>query len=460
MPTHHSGDAVPRVPSRALLVCLLTAFALMARTAEASESDAIPMDTLVQLALTDNPRLRALFEDWEVTFARASAARNQMPQPRVTYTAYLQAVQTREGAMRHQFMLSQTFPWFRALRDAADPFADDAAALAAQFDAATLEVVYAVRLAGVELARLDALRALMVEKLSIYNDMLTHLEAVMAYSPVEHGDVLRTALMVDVAHDAIARLDAQRDAELARLAGLTRVPNEGFDVVRPALDSMTGPWEEQSPDRDSVVTAMEANHPVFRVFSARTHAAIERAEAANNARLPEPTVSVGWTVINALDGSSAMGETQGRDAVTVSLSMPIPVFRRQFGAATEAALAVGDRNAADAESQRWAMVAQIDAALVRMADARGQIERLQRDLLPAVRDVTDHYRIALTHGDATHTDLLLALEQEVDLATSMIESQATLARDTLLLLTLMASDVPARADDAPLQIDTYGEDHE
>lgn len=413
---------------RPVLVALFAALVVSLTPLQARADEPATVDVLIDHALTDNPQLLARYHDWHATFAQADAARAAIPQPQVSYTTYVLAVQTRTGPQRHQVMLSQTLPWFRALRANAAPYAAQAQALEAQFDTTALTIVHDVEQALVSLARLDALTALMQARRRVYEDVLTHQETVMAHAPVGHGDVLRTALMVDVIDDQIGQLQGQRDGVMATLRNAVRWPEDtAFIVDVPPLES----WAFPAVERGEVVAAMQAHHPAFRAADAQRDAAFATADAARLRRLPNPTVSLSWGVIGTYD--TPMAEPSGRDVLAVGFSMPIPVFRRQYDAAADAALAQAEQATQTADDARWRFTELIDVALTERAEARRRLERLSRDLLPAVHDVTAHYEIALAHGDAPHTDYLLALEQELDLETLRVEALATLAQTAVTL---------------------------
>ncbi len=443
-------------------VCCCLSVLLGATPAVAQEMSetgrALTVDDLVQRALTDNPELRALHAEWAATLEAAEGARHVMPQPRVNYTAYLLAVETRQGPQRHMVSLSQAFPWVRALRDAADPMVEQAAATAARFDAAALRLVFEVETAALRVARAEALAALMHRQREVYADVADHLAAVMPFGGAEHGDVLRTSLMVEVFGDRIADIEAARDTELATLRALVRVGHpESFDFVADPLPV----GAPELPIAAELAAQMAARHPAFEAFAAEARAELERAEVEANRVLPMPSLSVGWGVIGRYDTPLPGTGDGGQDVLMVGFSMPLPLYRRQYRHAETSRLIRSEAAAERADDLAWTWRGQIERALVRIDEESARLERYDRDLLPIASDATDHYGLEIAHRASNHTDYLLAFEQELQLRVTVVDARFEMAVELARLNMLTAGyidELAGREDAAPsVAVDTYGD---
>ena len=399
-----------------------------------SNEESLTTAQLVHRALSDNPELRALHLEWASSLERAEAAGSVMPQPRLSYTAYLLAVETRQGPQRHVVALSQAFPWMRALRDAGDPHVADADASAAQFDAAALQITFDVARAMLEIGRVDELSALMVHQRDVYADVLDHLSAVMPFGGAEHGHVLRTALMVEVLNDRIADLGGARDAQLAGLRA--RVRWDEAAAIRVAVEPLPTTFAAL-PSAEELRAAVAARHPGFDVLIARGRASEERAEVAANRALPMPSASIGWGVVGTYDTLPGTGDG-GRDVFMLGLSVPLPVFRGQYTHESSANLLLQESFDDRADQLFWAYSEQVELALIRIDEESRRLERYRRDVLPTANDVTEHYAIAIAHGASSHTEYLLAFEQELQLQVAGVNARFGIALETARLDMLTA----------------------
>ncbi|MFT6629130.1 MAG: hypothetical protein ACJA1R_002404, partial [Flavobacteriales bacterium] len=294
----------------AALVALLCVLPLRAFAQDAVDADLYSSDELVWRSLSDNPTLTALYEEWCGATARADAARSATPQPRLSYTAYLLAVETRQGSQRHALMLSQAIPRRRALRANAAAERTQSAVFAARFDAHALQLEYEIRVRVVRLAESDALIQLLQQQRDIYGDVLHHLAAILPTGGAEHGDVLRTTLMVEVLSDRLATLHAGRALTMRSLAGLVRIPHEErFDVNVPPLPTAA----PALPSAESLVQRAADRSPMVAEHLMAAESAAVRAEAERLAVLPMPSVSAGWASIGRYDTPLPGTGQGGRD---------------------------------------------------------------------------------------------------------------------------------------------------
>ena len=437
------------------LACLIIVLApSFDAAAQDDDSSTMTTETLVQLALTDNPELAALHARWTAALERAEAAGAVWPQPRISYSAWLLAVETRQGPQRHVVSYSQTFPSLRALRDADDPALAEAEAIAADFDAAVLRTAFEVYREVLHIARIDALMALMEEQRTVYEDVAEHESAVMPFGGAEHGDLLRTTLMIEVLGDRIADLVADRELHLVALRGLARLSAEVvLDVATPPLDVERDPLSSI----DEMMAAVSANDPRFVAFEARVNAQREEAEFAMRRSRPTPTASIGWGIIGSYETPLPGTGEGGQDTFLVGLSLPIPVFRGQYRHARDASLAAADAVERDAERLTWEIRTELERATSLIAEARERIERYERSVLPAASDATDHYAIAIAQGAGHHTQYLLAFEQELRLRIAVVDAQFTIALEEARIDWLMGGTPDGERSDGH-DIETYGDE--
>ena len=106
--------------------------------------DAAGLPEYLAYAAAMNPGLRAAQRTWRAAVADIPRAR-ALPDPRLSYSYYAREVGTRVGPQQHRIGLTQTFPWFGALR-----LRGESAALAAEmarqeYEQARLELMYRVK---------------------------------------------------------------------------------------------------------------------------------------------------------------------------------------------------------------------------------------------------------------------------------------------------------------------------
>lgn len=175
-----------------------------------------------------------------------------------------------------------------------------------------------------------------------------------------------------------------------------------------------------------VLTAVEAQ-PRLRAAAAREAGAAARLRLEQASRYPDLTVGL---------SSGREGASDARERVsTVSVSLPLPLFRRNEAAIGQA-LAERDQARLDHESAQREARAQAHALSVRVSSLQDRVQRLQQQVLPAL---LDNQQLSIKSQRAGQIGLLelivvqrQALDGRRDLVDALLELQtARLALEAL-----------------------------
>ena len=423
-----SARAAAGLPIVACLAfCLTVAPTPNVVAQEVTESEQWTIEEVWAAALEDNPDLDALYAEWQSAIDRANAAGARLPQPRLSYTGYILPVETRQGPQRHVLSISQAFPWPGTLSDAEAPALAEARSTAAAFDEEVLRMRLAIEEEFVRIARLDEQRAILLERQGVIGDVMDHQESILAYSDADYVDLIRLGLTVELINDRLADLQGEREIALTELRGLARSA-EGFDVD---LQSITFDVSDADtlPDANTLADAAAERHPMFERLRARSEVAVAQAEVSRNGALPMPSIMLGWGIVGTYDQPLPNTGNGGNDVLMIGLSIPLPIFRAQYDAAMDAALATADGFQARAESGAWELTTHIDGALTRIAEEQARIEHYETDLLPLAADAVEALDEQLAHGESNHVEYLLAFEQLVALESTLVDARWNIVRD-------------------------------
>ncbi|MEL7364005.1 MAG: TolC family protein, partial [Bacteroidota bacterium] len=179
-------------------------------SAQAPDSG-LPLDSLLRVAVADNPSLAAarLHADALGTRAEQASAR---PNPTVGVTAFPAPILTARGAQQAQVRVEQRFPWPGTLRLRAAAAALGAEAAEAQSKAFALDVALAVKAAYVDLARVQATR----RHVEAFQARLTaFVDAAVTRYEVGRGPQ-SAILQIQLARERLAARLLDLDAEEAR----------------------------------------------------------------------------------------------------------------------------------------------------------------------------------------------------------------------------------------------------
>jgi outer membrane protein TolC len=289
-----------------------------------AEISAVSVDDYVALALAQNPQIQA-------ARLRVNAARWQVPQarslddPMLGVTVQPAPVQTAAGEQRVILSANQKLPWHGKL----DARANRAAALAKQSEAEAhaveLDVIERVKRAYFELYRIDRVKEVVEEQQAILRDLIQIAEARYETGAVSQQDVLRLQVELARQEAELVRLRQTRESVSASLARLLAVPSQTLLLTPDSLN----PAELEAELEELQAIALAARPELHGQLAAM---AAERRTLmlAELGYYPDVTLGASWI---GVDDAGISPVADGQDAVLLSASLNVPLYRKRLDAA-------------------------------------------------------------------------------------------------------------------------------
>jgi len=389
----------------------------------ASASGQACLELLLEYARANNPGLEAAFRRWKAAIENIPQA-SKLPEPRVTFSAYLEEVETRVGPMQARIGLTQRLPWFGERQLAGDVEFEASEAAREQLEAARLDLDQRVRTAWYEYAWLERARQITEGNL----ELLAHWEGV-ARSRMETGlgrqsDVIRAQVELGKLDDRVASL---RDLRGPLMAQLNAELNRDSDA---ALPRPTFPLAEPRPiDGQSLARALSDTSPVLRALEHRALAAGHATSLAEKAFYPDLSVGLDYTFVGTASSPGVSGS--GDDAVALTLGLGLPIWRGSYRAGLRRAEAQlkGVRLEQVALANRLA--ADLQMALYRFRDGDRRLGLFRDSLVPKGEQSVQSLDIAYQSGEQGFLDLIDAqrvlLEFQLQAARAEVDRAEALA---------------------------------
>jgi len=357
-------------------------------------------------AALHNPRLQAAFAQWQASVARIPQA-TALPDPRFTFSYFIQEVETRVGPQRRSLALTQTFPWLGKLKSRGDAAARAADAAEQKYEAEKLGLFYRVKQAYYEYYYL----ARSVEIAEEHVQLLTYLEevALTAYASGKgsHADAMKAQIELGKAEDLLQSLRDKRRPVMARLnAELNRPPaaplswpkkvdeNRGTAII----DEQFLDWFRENPRFKSAD---------FTVESRRADWSLAKKQFI-------PDLTLGVKVIDTDPARMPGIDDSGKNPVVATFSFNIPLWfgkhragARQKKAQYHAALA----ERTDLENK---LTAELETALFDYRDAERKRQLYGGSLLPKAQQHFEVTQQAFISGEASFLDLVDAQRTLLD----------------------------------------------
>jgi len=355
------------------------------------------LDDYLAYAALNNPRLQAAFEQWKAAVQRVPQAK-ALPDPRFTFSYFIEEVETRVGPQRRTLAITQTFPWLGKLKSRGDAAARAADTAEEQYAAAGFDLFNRVKQAYYEYYYLG--RAVKTAEENV--QLLTYLQevALTAYASGtgSHGDVIKAQVELGKAEDLLRSLRDKRRPVMARLnAELNRQP----DAVLP--------WPQVIDDDRAIFT----DEQLFtwlqespRLKAADFAAQSRRAQWTLAKKQAIPDLTLGVKVIDTDPARMPGIADSGKDPVVATFSVNLPLWFGKYRAEAKeknARYQAALHQRSDLENK---LKAQVEAALYGFRDARRKIDLYGESLVPKAELHFEVTQRGFTVGKASFLDLI------------------------------------------------------
>ncbi len=365
---------------RAWRALALGALLGLGQAAAASDSGVLDEEAAVRAALAASAALEAARQR-AAAMAAVPPQAGTLPDPVLRLNAMNIPVDTfdldQEAMTQLQVGVVQAvpFPGKLALRRAAAEHEAEAAAVSVE--EVRLRLARDVRIAWWQLHHLDRALEVVARNQTLMRQLVEVAQAAYRVGKGLQQDVLLAELELSRLRDMELRLRKRRRSVEARLNALLNRPAD-TPVRLPRREPGTLP---AVPGEEALYGIADARRPLLRALAARVQAAERRRELARRDLLPDFTV--GATYGLRLD---APGGRERPDFLSVMVGVKLPLY-----ADTKQRRAVDQRNAelmrmrSLLEDARQRVRAEIAQALAAYREALGQLELLERGILPQAR---------------------------------------------------------------------------
>lgn len=363
------------------------------------------MDGYVARALDQSPAVRAAFLHWQAAVHRVARART-LPEPTLSFGAFVRSVETRVGPQQARISLQQAFPWPTKLTAGGKAATAEARAAEALLEATSLAVAEQVAVAYWSLWEVRATRTLHREHLDVLDGLSESVRARLAIGGATLADLQQVDLARARLEDGIRSMDErERRAQAALLSALG-------ERKTPELPTTTEPslaLPDETLLRDEVL-----EHPFVTSLEHRADAADDRARALGANRLPSFTVGADWLIM----GPAAAPDTpeSGKDAVFVGVGVRVPLWQGTYGHDVSSERATADARRLEQRARGDQALSSLEATLAELRDAERRVRVLSDTLLPQAQASYASVLGNYTVGQSTVAQTLLSQRDLLDLA--------------------------------------------
>ncbi len=387
-------------------------------SAQATGSDPNALETLqdyLRYAAFHNSGLQAAFEEWKEALEQVPQAK-ALPDPRFTYSYFIEEVETRVGPQRQRIGITQVFPWFGTIEARTDAAAAATKAAHKRYEARKLQLFRDVKDAFFEYVYLR--QAIEIARDDL--DLVRHFEEVVRNKYITataaHPDIIRAQVESATLDDKLQALRELREPVVARL-----------NAVLNRHDGDMLPWPEQSltvpgdVDRGRLFEALRRQNPELQALDFELEGARSRIDLAKKKLYPDLSLGVDW--IDTGNAAMAGVADSGKDSVILMFSMNLPIWRKSYTAAQLQTRAAARRISHQKNEAENGLIAQTERVLYDYEDSGRKISLYGGTLVPKAEELVAASETAYSTGTI---DFLSLIDAEQTLLRFRLQYQRAL----------------------------------
>ncbi len=387
-------------------------------------------DYLRYAALNNPPGVEAAFERWKAAVERVPQVK-ALPDPRFSYTYFIEEIETRVGAQRQSFTLSQMFPWFGKLELRGDAAAQAAKAQFQKYQNVKLRLFYRVKDAYYECYYVGRAIAITDGNLKLMKRLEGVARVRYKAAAAGHPDVIRAQVELGKLAD---RLRSLRDLRGPLVARLNEALNRPVDAELALPIKCT---EEQVSFTDKqLLTWMAGANPELKSLDFEIEKQKRFIELAKKNYFPDLTIGAKFIDTNASTAGRHPAD-DGKDAWAVTASVNVPIWWEKYAAGVREAKA-RYRAAQRAKADRAnTLDVEVKITAYHLRDAGRKIDLYRDTLIPKASQSLKATEAAYRAGNASFIDLVdterIILEFELSYERALTDQGQRLGRLEMLI---------------------------
>lgn len=379
------------------------------------EQVATDLDDLIQIALEQNPKVKAAENLWLAAIEVVPQAK-AMPDPMLIYGHFFQSIETRLGPQRNKLSLSQKFPFFGKLSLKGKIAAEQAAVLEEQYNLVRHDVVVSVKEAFYALSWFEEAIEISQSEQEILKRLARVARKKYETGTASQQDALKAQLEISKISDRVLALEQGRRSASIKLATLINQPSD-YEFGEMAFP-MPAPLHF---DLATLFAWAELERPELKKANQQIEKNELQLELTKKNYWPDFNIMVDYIDIGG--GTTTMPE-DGRNAWMAAVGINIPLWRGKLNASKAQATIRLDASRdiiQDIQNDTQARISELFHE-IKMYEEQSSLYQLS--LIPQAEQAFKAAEIGYMAGKADFLNILDAERMLLQLKTAYVKLQS------------------------------------
>lgn len=401
--------------NKTTVIVAFWAFFMVTSAGAQQDGPALKLEELIAEALENNPAIKAAQSRWQASTNKPAQV-SAFPDPMLSYSRFIESVETRVGPQEHVLTLSQRVPFPGKLSLEGKMATEAASAQRYNFEAIRRDIVFKVKSAYYDLYWIDQSWEVLDEYHALLQDFTQIAETKYATGQGIQASVLKSHVEVSSIRERQLNFDKMRKSVAARINALLG-RRQGHPVAGAAtLDSAA-----TVPDQGSLIEHALSQRQELLAAKARLSQSQHLRSLAGKSYLPDFNLQANY--IDVSEGVSTAPDA-GKNAWSVMVGVNLPIWFGKNKAAVEEAEATISARRRSLENLENQVRAEIEDLYGRLAITRETLNLYEQTLLPQAESSLESALASYRTGTLEFFDLLDAERVLLNLQLSQVKEQA------------------------------------
>ncbi|BBB31794.1 outer membrane efflux protein [Thermotomaculum hydrothermale] len=279
----------------------------------------------INLIKSNNQKLKALnFEHNSIL--KSAESEKYLPDPVFTTGIYLQSIETRVGAQKSKFGISQKIPFKGKLKLKMLTKKELAKAVLEKIKQTELDLITSFKKNYYTLSYLNEREKILEQHISLLKDLHSVIMSSYEAGKGNYSSILRIESEIDYLKNSLESVRELKSPVIAKLNELmNRNPEEEIKAI--SLDEFKilkiGKNEEEK-----IIKALFSTSPELRSINFKMKAERLNRDLAGKSRYSDFTIGLDWINTSKVNGSSI--KDNGKDGLIFKIGMTIPLHRKKY----------------------------------------------------------------------------------------------------------------------------------
>ncbi|MFH2050115.1 MAG: TolC family protein [bacterium] len=382
-------------------------------------SDQPSLENYISYAVENNPGLKAQYQSWQAEESKVSYV-GGLPEPELSYSYFIENVETRVGPQEQRFGIKQSFPWFGTLGAKKEIARHNSEAVYQKYQSFQQTLIYKIKIAYYNYYLLGRQLAITKDNYQLLEFWESIIRAKYKVALTEHYDLINAQIELGKLEDQLLSLQYQTDPTIEVLRSLLNLPGD-FELPLPESIELY----ENNLDADSVLTEVMASNPDLSAISYLIEKNKSEADLAGKSFWPNFTLGVDY--IQTGEAADPSMKDSGKDPWMVNVGIALPIWFGKNKAKRNEARAQLMQTEYIHENYKNELTSYISQVLFEYHDALRKIKLYRDGLIPKSEQSLNVTFKAYETGETDFLNVLNTQKQMLDLQFKYDQAVATVA---------------------------------